>query len=115
MDFDPTGTFLATGSADHNVRVWDIEKGFCTHNFKGHKGVVTCVKFQVRPNEWSLFSSCEDGSIMAWDLITKKFVKSLLLLLHYFIRLILLYCFISLLICIHTLIILFKFNKLINY
>lgn len=28
-----------------SVRVWDVEKGFCTHSFKGHQGVVSRVLF----------------------------------------------------------------------
>lgn len=31
MEVDPTGTLVATGSADRTVRVWDIEKGHLTH------------------------------------------------------------------------------------
>ena len=31
MAYDPTGTLVATGSADRSVRVWDIKGGFCTH------------------------------------------------------------------------------------
>ena len=34
MAFDSTGTLLITGSADHTAKVWDIEKTYCTHNFR---------------------------------------------------------------------------------
>ena len=42
---DPTSTFLASGSADGIVKVWDIAAGHVTHVFKGHGGVVSALKF----------------------------------------------------------------------
>ena len=50
MDTDPTQTFVATGSADSTVKVWDIRKGYCTHNFKGHAGIITALAFH--PLNW---------------------------------------------------------------
>ena len=37
MAVDSTGTLLATASADRSARVWDIDGGYCTHNFTGHR------------------------------------------------------------------------------
>ncbi len=45
MALDASGRLLATASADRRVMVWDVELGFCTHAFRGHKGVVSCVLF----------------------------------------------------------------------
>jgi len=42
---DPTSTYLASGSADGVVKVWDILRGFVTHVFKGHGGVVSALAF----------------------------------------------------------------------
>lgn len=42
---DPTSTYLASGSADGVVKVWDILHGFVTHVFKGHGGVVSALTF----------------------------------------------------------------------
>ena len=42
---DPTSTYLASGSADGVVKVWDIHRGFITHVFKGHGGVVSALTF----------------------------------------------------------------------
>ena len=47
MDFDCTSTLLATGSSDSTIKVWDIEKQYCTHNLKGHTGVVRWVELCV--------------------------------------------------------------------
>ena len=42
---DPTSTYLASGSADGVVKVWDIHRGYITHVFKGHGGVVSALTF----------------------------------------------------------------------
>ena len=72
LDFDSSGAFLATGASDSGVRVWDVAKGYCTHSFKGHKGVVSCVRFHPDPNRWTLFSSSDSGEIRVWDLLTRS-------------------------------------------
>lgn len=49
-DTDPTSTLLATGGADGLVKVWDIKGGFVTHNFRGHGGVISALKFYAPQN-----------------------------------------------------------------
>ncbi|PPQ72265.1 hypothetical protein CVT24_004682 [Panaeolus cyanescens] len=50
---DPTSTYLASGSADGVVKVWDIARGFVTHVFRGHGGVVSALVFSY-PRQMSL-------------------------------------------------------------
>ncbi|KAF7311123.1 U3 small nucleolar RNA-associated protein [Mycena chlorophos] len=45
---DPTNNYVASGSADGVVKVWDIARGFVTHVFKGHGGVVSALAFDFR-------------------------------------------------------------------
>ena len=40
MAVHASGGLLATGSADRTVRVWDVDGGFCTHSFTGHRQAV---------------------------------------------------------------------------
>lgn len=47
MAVDLSGGLLATAGADRAVFVWDVERGFCTHAFRGHTGVVTSVIFNI--------------------------------------------------------------------
>lgn len=44
--FEPSSTLLASGSADGIVKVWDIRRGYATHAFKGHGGVVSALSFR---------------------------------------------------------------------
>ena len=47
---DPTSTYLASGSADGTVKVWHILRGYVTHVFKGHGGVVSALTFSYPRN-----------------------------------------------------------------
>lgn len=71
LDFDPTNTLLACGSSDKTIKIYDFEKGFCTHNFRGHKGIVTLVKFHPDPQRLQLFSASDDCTVKMWNLIDK--------------------------------------------
>jgi U3 small nucleolar RNA-associated protein 13 len=77
MDFEATSTLLATGSADATIKVWDIRKGFCTHNFKGSSGVVSTVKFHPDKKKLQLFSCATDCLVRWWDLRTSKPIGAL--------------------------------------
>ncbi|KAL7271142.1 U3 small nucleolar RNA-associated protein 13 [Rhizina undulata] len=103
---DPTGTLLATGGADGLVKVWDIKGGFVTHNFRGHSGVISALKFYApdstdsfvsagvadgkeknkknrkRKEEssglgWRLASGADDTKIRVWDLVKSSCVAVL--------------------------------------
>ncbi|KAG8836391.1 U3 small nucleolar RNA-associated protein 13 [Serendipita sp. 399] len=54
---DATSSYLATGSADGVAKVWDLKRGFTTHSFKGHGGVISCIGFHVSPS-----TAQEEGS-----------------------------------------------------
>ncbi|KAJ6520095.1 U3 small nucleolar RNA-associated protein [Mycena sanguinolenta] len=45
---DPTSTYVASGSADGVVKVWDIARGYVTHVFKGNGGIVSALAFDYR-------------------------------------------------------------------
>jgi len=109
MDFDPTGTLVATGSSDRAVmvrdrrsvvccgawslmsvtcvvclrvvvgvwQVWDVDKGYCTHSFRQHSGIVTTVKFHFAPRKLLLVSLCSGNEVRVWDLVHKDHSKHL--------------------------------------
>jgi U3 small nucleolar RNA-associated protein 13 len=70
MAYDPTGTLVATGSADRSVRVWDIEKGYCTHSFKEHTDIVNIIVFHWDYKRLQLFSVGDDNAIRIYGLST---------------------------------------------
>ena len=45
MDFSVSGEFLASGSSDKTVRLWDVETGQHRHTFTGHTGEIGAVTF----------------------------------------------------------------------
>ncbi|KAK3846100.1 MAG: WD40-repeat-containing domain protein [Linnemannia gamsii] len=77
MDIDRTSSLVATGSADGTVKVWDIAGGFCTHNFKGHGGVISAVLFHPDQAKPWLYSGADDCTVRVWDLKTRKAVAVL--------------------------------------
>lgn len=70
MTFDPSSTLLATGSSDSTVKVWDIEKQYCTNNLRGHQGVVSLVQFHPDTSNCRLLTASDDYVIRLWDLQT---------------------------------------------
>ncbi|THG98544.1 hypothetical protein EW026_g3660 [Hermanssonia centrifuga] len=73
---DPTSTYLASGSADGVVKVWDIVRGYVTHVFKGHGGVVSALVFNHpfdpssvgREQKMQLVTASVDTRIRIFDL-----------------------------------------------
>lgn len=78
-DIDPTSTLVATGGAEGAVKVWDISGGYATHNFRGHGGVISAVKFWGRQGnaDWKLASGSDDCKVRVWDLVKNKCIAVL--------------------------------------
>eukprot|EP00639_Heterosigma_akashiwo_P033283 CAMPEP_0194723290 /NCGR_PEP_ID=MMETSP0296-20130528/14321_1 /TAXON_ID=39354 /ORGANISM="Heterosigma akashiwo, Strain CCMP2393" /LENGTH=250 /DNA_ID=CAMNT_0039626651 /DNA_START=61 /DNA_END=810 /DNA_ORIENTATION=- len=72
MDYDGSGALCATGGVDRTVKVWDVPRGYATHNFKGHAALVTAVAFPPDPRQMVVVSGSEDCTVRVWDLIAKK-------------------------------------------
>ena len=75
--FDPSSRFLAVGTADSHVKVFDVIKGFQTHNFIGHRGVIVQLGFVPGVDHLRLLSSGEDFTVKVWDLVLNKDVATL--------------------------------------
>lgn len=67
----PDNTLLATGSSDGIVKVWDLEGGYVTHQFRGHGGPVSALKFSFPSDgekRMELFTGSTDGRVRIFDL-----------------------------------------------
>jgi U3 small nucleolar RNA-associated protein 13 len=68
MTFDPSGTLVATGSIDKSIKIWDIEKGHCTHIFRDNRDIIQNLYFHPSPEILRLFSSSDDNTVRLYDL-----------------------------------------------
>jgi WD40 repeat protein len=87
MAYDSSGVYLAAGSTDALLRMWDTQRGYATHNLRGHGAPIRALLFHPDSKKspplppplgsslcrMTLFSASEDGVIKAWDLITKSY------------------------------------------
>lgn len=74
--YDPTGTLVATGSADRTVRVWDVARGYCTHSLREHTDIVAFLRFHPNPLTMSLVSAAQDNTVRMWDLVKSQCVAT---------------------------------------
>jgi WD40 repeat protein len=70
--FSPDGQWLATGSQDHAISIWDVRRGLWDavigvheHVLRGHEGPITDVVFSAK--EALLASTAADRTIRLWD------------------------------------------------
>ena len=73
--FSPVGSTLASGSADSDVRLWDVGTGKCLKTLQGHSKGVRSVAFS--PDGRTLASGSADETIKLWDVETGECLKTL--------------------------------------
>ncbi len=61
----PSGNIVATGAADHLVKLWNYDEGTCFAISKGHTGEVTRCAFS--PDGTMLVTADKYGTLMFWD------------------------------------------------
>ncbi len=66
--FSPDGNKIASGSADHTIRLWDHMSGLTMHTLTGHNDLVMSVVFN--PNGKQIVSGSFDKTIRIWDCLT---------------------------------------------
>ena len=79
LDFHPFGEFLASGSSDTNMKIWDIRKKRCIHTYKGHTRRIDVLKFT--PDGRWIVSGGADNSVKVklracTIVLMQKFLKS---------------------------------------
>jgi platelet-activating factor acetylhydrolase IB subunit alpha len=76
VDMGQLKDYLASGSRDKTIKIWEVKSGKCLITLIGHDNWVTDLVFH--PSGRFLLSVSDDKSMRAWDLHTGRCVKKLL-------------------------------------
>uniref|UniRef100_A0A804QQK3 Katanin p80 WD40 repeat-containing subunit B1 homolog n=1 Tax=Zea mays TaxID=4577 RepID=A0A804QQK3_MAIZE len=66
LDFHPFGEFLATGSSDTNMKIWDTQQKRCIHTYKVIPNELMCLNLLLMA----------DGLFLVWDLTAGKLMHN---------------------------------------
>ncbi|KAL7022869.1 hypothetical protein ACKWTF_012414 [Chironomus riparius] len=69
------GPFLASGSRDKTIRVWDVTSGLCLFTLYGHDNWVRGIVFH--PGGKFMLTASDDKTIRIWDIRNKRCLKTL--------------------------------------
>lgn len=73
VSFHPNCQYIATGSADCSVRLWDIATGSTVRLLLGHQSAISALAFS--PDGRSLFTSAVDGRWIQFDIGSARVVQ----------------------------------------
>ncbi|PSR83028.1 hypothetical protein PHLCEN_2v5832 [Hermanssonia centrifuga] len=69
-----TGAYIASGSRDKMIKLWDTQSGQLLRNLGGHDNWIRALVFH--PSGKYLLSASDDTTIRVWDLATGRCVKT---------------------------------------
>ncbi|XP_063983988.1 lissencephaly-1 homolog [Diachasmimorpha longicaudata] len=75
------GPFLASGSRDKTIRVWDVGAGVCLFTLHGHDNWVRGIVFH--PGGKFIVSVSDDKTLRVWDTRNKRAMKTLEAHVHF--------------------------------
>ena len=75
ITYSPDGNYLASGSADKTIKIWDVASGKCILTIPSDSGTVYTVAYS--PDGKILASGGYDGSVKFWDLSTGKCMRTM--------------------------------------
>jgi WD40 repeat protein len=66
LAFSPDGNYLASNSADGQIRIWNLQTGQNVLTLAGHSGIVRAASFS--PDSQKLISASDDATLRVWRL-----------------------------------------------
>nr|XP_031864168.1 nuclear distribution protein PAC1 [Kwoniella shandongensis]KAA5531240.1 nuclear distribution protein PAC1 [Kwoniella shandongensis] len=69
------GAFVATGSRDKTIKLWDAQSGQCLRTFVGHDNWIRALVFH--PTGKYLLSASDDKTLRIWDLANGRCIKTI--------------------------------------
>ncbi|KAJ1978604.1 hypothetical protein H4R34_003151, partial [Dimargaris verticillata] len=64
LTFSHNGAFLASGSKDSSIIIWDVENGVMLHELKGHRMAIASLVWS--PDDMYLLSGSHDHDVRLW-------------------------------------------------
>jgi platelet-activating factor acetylhydrolase IB subunit alpha len=68
------GAYVATGSRDRTIKLWDVQSGQLLKNLPGHDNWIRAIVFH--PSGKFLLSASDDKTIRVWEISTGRCMKT---------------------------------------
>jgi WD40 repeat protein len=65
VKYSPNGSFIASGSEDNTVKIWDVTTGKVVRTLVAHRGYITALDFNAAGD--MLVTAAKDNTIRIWD------------------------------------------------
>ena len=75
VKYSPNGSFIASGSEDNTVKLWDVTTGKVVRTLVAHRGYITALDFNASGD--MLVTASKDNTIRIWDVRKGTEVRSL--------------------------------------
>jgi len=77
LDFSPDGQWLASGSDDHTVRLWNVHTRKVHRVLRGHRAKIMALRFHPRSHRLASCASLADKTVKLWDVASGKQLHTL--------------------------------------